>query len=410
MKNFKDLEEYLQIHSLEDSRYLSEPETVTAIIGHEESSGALVYEYGLLVQSFVEHFRKYDPNKTEEELVIEAEDWVSYNTLRSLPYNASDYVAYNKDGEEMGRVPIVYTDPKKCWAEAMELAGEGGSVTEVNYVNPIIIYSSKDWDDFCAPQPYEFDAEKTRKELVQWIKDWFEENGKDANAIIGMSGGKDSTIVAALCVEALGKDRVIGVSIPDKGQSINEADEICKYLGIRYIMYPIGEITKAFNTVSIVDNGEPKNGIWSNQSEQNVPPRVRMIVEYQIAQTYNGRPSCNCNLSEDFIGYSTFGGDSLGSFAPLSRLTVSEIKQIGKVMGLPKKWVDKTPDDGLPHSTPDEEKFGFTYATLDKYIREGICEDKEVRHKILDMHYKNLFKVQILRVPTYDPELPVKAW
>ena len=143
---------------------------------------------------------------------------------------------------------------------------------------------------------------------------------------------------------------------------------------------------------------------WSKQSEQNIPPRIRMTVLYALSQTYNGRVPCTCNLSEDWIGYATLFGDSAGSFAPFSKLTVTEIRELGKEMGLPDEWVYKVPDDGLPGSCPDEEKFGFSYDVLDRYIRTGECDDPEVKAKIDRMHEKNLFKLDILHIPCFEPD------
>lgn len=250
------------------------------------------------------------------------------------------------------------------------------------------------------------DYGKLREDLVKWIRDWFEENGPGCNAIIGLSGGKDSTITAALCAEALGKDRVIGVAMPDYG-GFNEADKIADYLGIRFLTAPISSIFNGFKSMWYYFEDENFN--WSDQTIQNIPPRIRMTMLYAISQTFNGRVSCNCNLSEDWIGYSTIFGDQAGSFAPLSLLTVTEIRKLGHEMGLPDKWVEKVPDDGLPNSCPDEEKFGFSYAVLDKYIRTGVCEDAKIKEKIDRMHQKNLFKVKMLRIPVFDPEIGILA-
>ena len=241
-----------------------------------------------------------------------------------------------------------------------------------------------------------YDIEEIKKELIDWIRIWFENNGKGCNAIIGLSGGKDSTIVAKLCVEALGKNRVIGVAMPDTLQGLNDADKIAEYLGIKFINAPIGRITTEFHDLF---HEVP----MTEQTIQNIPPRVRMATLYAIAQTYNGRVSCNCNLSEDYIGYSTMFGDNAGAFAPLANLTVTEVRNLGHALGLPDEWVEKTPDDGLPNSSPDEAKFGFTYKILDEYIRTGRCDDKEVKAKIDARHDRNLFKLLAVRIPAPNP-------
>lgn len=228
--------------------------------------------------------------------------------------------------------------------------------------------------------------------IIQWIRDWFEECGKGCNAVIGMSGGKDSTIVAALCALAIGKDRVIGVAMPDKGQSDNDAEKICEYLGIRYICQPISLLTNALSLIKETTNNPMLS--WSEQAEQNFPPRLRMIILRGIAQTNNGRYINTCNLSEDYIGYFTISGDGDGDMSPLHDFTVTEILEIGDYLGLPKEWVHKTPDDGLPHSCSDEEKFGFSYATLDNYIRGDKEVPSDIAKKIKEMHDKNEFKLK----------------
>lgn len=239
-----------------------------------------------------------------------------------------------------------------------------------------------------------------KDQCVAWIRDWFGRNGSSCSAVLGMSGGKDSTIAAALCAEALGPDRVIGVAMPAEGQSLNEADEICKYLGIRYLCLPIGKIEAACDELgSLLSEG------FSVQTLQNIPPRIRMTMLYAVAQSTNGMVANTCNYSEDYIGYATLYGDAAGSFAPFGRLCVREVRGIGHALGLPAKWVDKVPDDGLPHSSPDEQKFGFTYDMLDTYIREGICEDEAVKSKIDSMHRRNLFKTEILHIPAFEPEI-----
>ena len=406
MKTIEELKQYLEDYDIEDSAYLSEPETISAIVGHDSETGALIYDYDLLVDAFMKHFD--DGTQTEDDLYDMAVEWIEYNTKRSLPYTIKDYKVVDDKDNELA----VYGSMSEASKKAEEISKDGKTVKVVpkEYVMPIIMEGTdveafedhdKDWVKAPSKEAPVFDVEKETNALIEWIRDWFEKNGKGCNAIIGLSGGKDSTIVAALCAKALGSDRVIGVSMPDAGQGINEADEIAKYLGIRYMCVPIGEITNSFKGVWH-DMGD-EDFKWSDQAAQNIPPRIRMTVEYALAQTYNGRPSCNCNLSEDYIGYATLGGDSLGSFAPLSNLTVTEIKKIGHYLGLPEKWVEKIPDDGLPHSSPDEEKFGFTYTQLDRYIRHGICEDEEVLAKIEKMHENNVFKTKLIQVPSYKP-------
>lgn len=237
-----------------------------------------------------------------------------------------------------------------------------------------------------------FDPNKVKDNCVSWIRDWFNKNGSDCNAVIGISGGVDSSVVAALCVEALGKDRVYGVLMPQNIQSdIDCSYELCECLGIRYSVINIGNIVdNILNLIYIRSNIH-----ISNQTEINIPARVRMTILYAVSQSMNGRVANTCNLSENWIGYSTKYGDSVGDFSPLSNLTKTEVKEIGRVLGLPSELVDKVPSDGLCGKT-DEENFGFTYNILDKYIRTGEIDDIKIKNKIDSMHEKNLFKLQVM--------------
>lgn len=243
-----------------------------------------------------------------------------------------------------------------------------------------------------------FDAIKIKNDCVKWIKEWFKKNGDGCNAIIGISGGKDSSVVATLCVEALGKDRVIGVLMPDGEQKdIDYARLLVNFLGIR--SYEIN-IKNSVNT--IIEEMVRKNNI--NVKEQtiiNLPARIRMSTLYAVAQSNNGRVANTCNLSEDYVGYSTRYGDSVGDFSPLSNLTVTEILQIGEILCLPKNLIYKIPSDGLCGKS-DEDNLGFTYDVLDRYIRTGEIENKEIKEKIDLMHKKNLFKLESM--PCYLPE------
>lgn len=248
----------------------------------------------------------------------------------------------------------------------------------------------------------EFNVLEIKKQLVSWIRNWFEKNGKGCNAIIGLSGGKDSTIMAALCVEALGKEHVIGVGIPDKGQDLHDADKIAEYFGIRFVEVNIGQLTDIYKRMFIEIGGQKtimndKNGFtMTKQTEQNIPPRLRMVTLYAISQSMNGRVMGTCNLSENYIGYFTKFGDGAADVEPFANLTVTELLEIGDLIGLPYEWVHKTPSDDLPHSKSDEEKFGFSYEVLDKYIRTGVCENQKIKEKIDKMHKNNLFKLQLI--------------
>ena len=242
-----------------------------------------------------------------------------------------------------------------------------------------------------------FDVVAVKDACVAWIRQFFEENGRGCNAVIGISGGKDSSVAAALCVEALGKDRVIGVLMPCGEQAdIDCALALVDYLGMqRYIV----NIKDAVDGVTGAIPFE-----LSKQSTTNLPARIRMATLYAVSQSCNGRVVNTCNLSEDWVGYSTRYGDAAGDFSPLSRLTVTEVKAIGRLLGLPAFLVDKVPIDGLSGKT-DEENLGFTYAALDRYIREGVIDDEEAKAKIDRLHRLNLFKLQLMPSFEYDGEI-----
>lgn len=247
----------------------------------------------------------------------------------------------------------------------------------------------------------DFDVQKVTTEAVAWIRQFFEKNGKGCNAIIGISGGKDSSVAAALCVEALGRDRVIGLIMPNRQQSdLSDACAIADHLQIKYYVINIGD-----SVDTIIKGIEESTGApVSSQTATNLPPRIRMSVLYAFSQSNNGRVVNTCNLSEDWVGYSTRYGDSVGDFSPLSHLTATEVVQIGQHLGLPDYLVQKTPSDGLCGKT-DEDNLGFSYAELDNYIRNGVRGDHS--EKIDAMHSSNLFKLQLM--PSYNPDLPIVA-
>ncbi|MBQ0040932.1 MAG: NAD(+) synthase [Clostridiales bacterium] len=249
----------------------------------------------------------------------------------------------------------------------------------------------------------DFDAKKATQVTVEWIRDWFAKNGPDCNAILGISGGKDSSIAAALMVEALGKDRVIGVLMPNGEQSdLDMSMLLVDHLGIEHYIVNIHDGYEGIKQ-QIVDAGID----FSKDSEINLPPRLRMSTLYAVAQSKNGRVVNTCNLSEDWVGYSTRYGDSVGDFSPMSFFTTAEIRAMGRELGLPSVLVDKTPSDGLSGMS-DEDKLGFTYEALDKYIRTGEIDNLEYKEKIDKKHKANLFKLKFMDCFKWE-ELPIKA-
>ena len=237
-----------------------------------------------------------------------------------------------------------------------------------------------------------FDAVKVKDKCVLWIRDFFERNGKGCNAVVGISGGKDSSVVAALCVEALGRERVIGVLMPQGVQpDIEAAYLLVNHLGIKHyvvnIKNAVDDVLKSISALPEI----------SRQTRVNLPARIRMATLYAVSQSINGRVANTCNLSEDYVGYATRYGDGAGDFSPLCNLTVTEVKEIGRVLGLPEILITKTPIDGLSGKS-DEENLGFTYDVLDRYILNGEISDLDIKEKIDRLHMLNRFKIETIPV------------
>lgn len=228
----------------------------------------------------------------------------------------------------------------------------------------------------------------TVTKIIDWIKEYFIKNGPECKAVIGISGGKDSTVTAALLCKALGPNRVIAVQMPQGFQyDIDVSNEVIDYL----------EITEHYN----INIGSACQEIFLSlpndiriqpQVTSNVPARVRMNILYAIAASRHGRVVNTCNRSEDYVGYSTKFGDAAGDFSILSNYTATEVKEIGIELGLPKNFIEKPPEDGLSGLT-DEENLGFSYDVLDNFLLNGITPPYEIYKNIEQRHKRNLHKI-----------------
>ena len=236
--------------------------------------------------------------------------------------------------------------------------------------------------------------------VIEWIREYFKGN-ESLNAVIGISGGTDSSVTAALLCEALGKDRVVGVLMPCGEQhDIDVSKQLVDYLGIRHYVVNIKEpVTALHDLIGDVVGCEPND---TDAYKTNTPARIRMTVLYGICALVGGRVANTCNLSEDYVGYSTKFGDAAGDFSILSSFTKTEVKEIGRELGLPSIFVDKVPEDGMSGKS-DEERLGFTYAVLDKYIRTGERDDEATRERIERMHRANLHKLLPMPAYKYEP-------
>lgn len=245
----------------------------------------------------------------------------------------------------------------------------------------------------------EFDPSVEVENICRWTKEYFAKNGSDCKAIIGISGGKDSSVTAALLCRALGPDRVIGVKMPqDIQKDIDMANKVIDLLHIKSYEVNIGSICSSVYAALGVSYGPGRSIVHNDQVTSNTPARIRMTILYAIAALEHGRVANTCNLSEDYVGYSTKYGDAAGDFALLQGYTVTEILAIGDYLGLPKEIVHKTPIDGLCGKT-DEENLGFTYGVLDNYLIGKEIPDVDILANIQKRHHRNTHKTEAIRLP-----------
>ena len=247
-----------------------------------------------------------------------------------------------------------------------------------------------------------FEPEKEIENICTWIKNYFIENGPNSKAVIGISGGKDSTVAAMLLAKTLGSDRVVGVMMPQNNQAdIDDAYAVCEHLGIQRYVINIGptcdELFAGFVSTKTTLN---------NQITSNTPARIRMATLYMVASVVGGRVVNTCNWSEDFVGYSTKYGDDAGDFALLKNYAVREVITMGAVlakeMNVPIELITKTPSDGMCGKT-DEDNLGFTYDTLDSLLLDGIVPEYEIYKNIRERHKRNEHKTRAIRLPAPKP-------
>lgn len=247
--------------------------------------------------------------------------------------------------------------------------------------------------------------EKRAKEnhdiIIRWIKDWFKD--KAGPAVLGISGGKDSTVCAALLAEALGPDRVIGVMMPNGVQSdIDDSHKVVDFLKIKSMIVNIGG---AYNELRSEINKQYSGIPLPSLFTTNTPARLRMATLYGVAAMEKGFVCNTCNRSEDYVGYSTKYGDAAGDFTLLNCLTKTEVVELGDYMNLPSELVHKTPSDGMCGKS-DEDNMGFTYDELDDYLLTlRKPKNPEVLEKIQKMHNNPNTKLKLIPMPS-----PADQW
>lgn len=248
-----------------------------------------------------------------------------------------------------------------------------------------------------------FDPKKATEEIIDAIKGWFyEEMGQPKGIVIGLSGGKDSAVAAALCCKAIGDENVLGVLMPDakrneydvmhpvKSEDFTDAEkdamQLADHLAIKTLIVPIANIVNEASNILLC-----YQELVDNNTINNIKARTRMMMLYAIAQEKHMRVCCTSNASEIYLGYSTKYGDFAGDFAPLSHLTKTQVVEIGRYLRLPEHLIEKAPSDGMCGKT-DEDAFGFTYMDLDFYLTNGYHPNPCIVAKIESRHDRNLHK------------------
>ena len=234
------------------------------------------------------------------------------------------------------------------------------------------------------------------KNVIDWTADFFNRVGK-TDAVLGISGGKDSSVVAAICAAALGKEHVHGVLLPCGIQKdISCSYQLVDHLDISYDVQDIETLVK--ESLALVPGADK-----SYDAKTNVGARLRTNQIMVTAQTNNWLMANTCNRSENIVSYATLWGDTCGSFAPIDMLTTEEVIEIGDDLGLPYELTHKTPIDGL-QPLSDEEKLGFTYHEVNELIRKGIQGPNY--DKIIRAYNAGKFKLETIRIQHFDPKLP----
>ena len=245
----------------------------------------------------------------------------------------------------------------------------------------------------------EFNAKEQLPGLIDWMRAQMAACG-GKTAVVGISGGKDSSVTAALCIRAYGRENVLGVLMPDGVQpDIDYSNGLVDVLGLHHITFNIHG-----GTSGILEEMERAGLTPSRQTRVNLPSRMRMAALYAVAQSVEGGIVLNTsNLSEDWVGYCTIYGDSAGAFSPLGMYTTEEVIALGRELGLPEKFLLKPPSDGLTGLT-DEDNLGFSYHAVNEYIRRGVV-DESIKADIDRKHAASRFKFQTM--PLYHNGLPI---